>query len=243
MTGLNYLEFRVVANGKPVKTLQDTRAFASTDDSSPKDVTNYLRLVGAPLDVAAYLTSTCPLSSKARKQLASAGLLDEEGNPCSPIWETRTQFYWTQHFSADSEVRLHQSYRPVVGGNYGGFAGDGSHVDDKRCEDRVDPAQYQRWKALKPVSAEGGVDFYRQELNYILTTARNWKGPIGTFRLTIDLPHEDDLLAICEPGLKKVSPTRFTLTRKNFTPDRELELTVYTTHDPSESKPRNSHLQ
>lgn len=70
-----------------------------------------------------------------------------------------------------------------------------------------------------------GVAFFE----YILTTARNWKGPIGLFRLTVS-PREplcmSDIYGINYPGFERVKNS-LVLEKKNFVPDRELFISVY----------------
>jgi len=64
------------------------------------------------------------------------------------------------------------------------------------------------------------------ELEYILTTARNWRGPIGRFHLTLDKGKPDNLLSLCWNGLTKTSPTTFEATITNFVPDHDIRLLV-----------------
>jgi len=73
--------------------------------------------------------------------------------------------------------------------------------------------------------ANRGVAFFE----YILTTARNWKGPIGLFRLTVSVREPlrmSDIYGINYPGFEKVKNS-LVLEKKNFVPDRELFISVY----------------
>ena len=63
-----------------------------------------------------------------------------------------------------------------------------------------------------------------REVHYVLKTGANWAGPIRFFRLIIDKKRADDLVSLCWRGLKKVSPTRFVFTTRDFTPKRDLKI-------------------
>jgi hypothetical protein len=40
----------------------------------------------------------------------------------------------------------------------------------------------------------------------------------------------DALLSFCGKGVKRLSPTQFEMTAKDFTPDRELDILIARTH-------------
>ena len=68
------------------------------------------------------------------------------------------------------------------------------------------------------------------ETDFVLKTARNWKGPIGRFHLTIDKLKPDNLISLCWDGdLKKTGPTTFESTRENFAPAGDIKLLVLET--------------
>ena len=71
------------------------------------------------------------------------------------------------------------------------------------------------------------VDYGATELDYILTTARNWRGPIGRFHLTIDKGDPKGILSLCWNGLKKTGPTVFESTLTDFVPDRDIKLVIF----------------
>lgn len=62
------------------------------------------------------------------------------------------------------------------------------------------------------------------DVRYILTTANNWSGPIGEFRLVIDKEDPKALVSLCINGIRKIGPTRFEFTARNFVPKRELDI-------------------
>jgi hypothetical protein len=64
------------------------------------------------------------------------------------------------------------------------------------------------------------------DVRYILKTGRNWKGPIGKFKLTVDKGSPANLVSFCADGVKKTSPTTFTVEKTNWEPDRDLSVLV-----------------
>ena len=62
------------------------------------------------------------------------------------------------------------------------------------------------------------------ELKYVLTTAENWLGPIGKFKLTVDKTTPDALVSLCAQGIKKTSPTTFVLSEDDYNPSEDLSI-------------------
>ncbi len=67
-------------------------------------------------------------------------------------------------------------------------------------------------------------DAFASRLMYILKTAANWKGPIGTFKLTLKKPSSKSLISLCWSGLKKIDATTFEFNAKNFIPKTDLDI-------------------
>lgn len=62
-------------------------------------------------------------------------------------------------------------------------------------------------------------------LRYVLTTGKNWNGPIKDFQLTIRKQAASDILSLCFDGaLKKIDPLTFQFREADFVPMRDLEL-------------------
>ena len=58
----------------------------------------------------------------------------------------------------------------------------------------------------------------------MLTTAENWLGPIGKFKLTVDKTTPDALVSLCAQGIKKAGPTTFVLAEDDYTPSEDLSV-------------------
>lgn len=61
-------------------------------------------------------------------------------------------------------------------------------------------------------------------VGYILKTAATWKGPIGKFRLVVDKVRKDSIVSFCAEGVHKIGPTQFEILKKDFLPDKDIEI-------------------
>jgi len=157
--------------------------------------------------------------------LKRLGLVTIDPYSVEATWKLETTFYWVQTFPPGREVIVEHSYKPVVGfGFFGDYVLDDPGYKTKYCiDDNFDRA------ARKKLAAVAGTDFpYLQEkrISYILTTANNWSGPIGKFRLTVDKGDPQALVSFCGTGVTKVSPTRFEMTATDFMPDKDLDILI-----------------
>jgi hypothetical protein len=211
-TKANFVDFEVMAEGKPVATKMEVRAF-----HEGHDITDRLRSAGLPVLVSdpGMETATGKLSKQQHLQFEKDEILvsDDPGAPNKRFWaywSTRVQFYWTQHFPARGTIEVQHQYRPVVGGVFEVPAGSIASEIKPYCGRDVKVRHSVQEKRIK----------------YILTTANNWRGPIRDFRLTVLAESPNDIVLTCMPGLKRVAPTRYELVRANFRPDRELDLLI-----------------
>lgn len=229
----NFVGFEVTSGGKRIETSLQTRALLTRE----RDITERLHSVGLPPSVLLEPLNYAllKLSPEQRGQLEKDELIvPGEFNP--PLrsagnkgwwasWAMRSQFYWTQHFPANSTVELLQSYSPVVGGSYITANYDGSESIRPYCGG---PDELHRVVSIKRNHHRKGdsdIDLFERRIDYVLTTANNWNGPIGHFRLSV-VTGPDDILVTCMPGLKQVNPTRYEMVRSNFRPDRDLKLLI-----------------
>ncbi len=230
----NFVDFQVRAAGQTITPKVEVRAFVDG-----RDVTEQVRAAGLPLSVAdrGWDTAVKKLVPAARKKLEDEHLIECEeigdGKGRSHCeywagWETRVQFYWTQKFPANSSLDVEHSYRPVVGGNYivASASDDGRTHVQPYCGGEEAIRKVKEFKKRHPAKRDDQVVLRERRIDYILTTANNWHGPIGDFKLTVATDSDEDIVATCMPGLKQVSPTSYELTRSNFRPDSELKLLI-----------------
>jgi hypothetical protein len=141
-------------------------------------------------------------------------------------WETRVQFYWTQHFPANGTVQVLHNYQPIVGGSYIVRSDAGDLAVKPYCGSAESLTQIREIKSRITKKDEIDAVLLERRIQYILTTGNNWSGPIRRFRLTITKDSPEDILVTCMPGLKAVSATNYELTRTDFHPDTELTLLI-----------------
>jgi hypothetical protein len=114
------------------------------------------------------------------------------------------------------------SYRPLRGSSYGPYgvsegvalADEMKILDDQGfCGSRSD-------FFAKPPSGDGLCRF-NQSIEYILTTAKSWKGPIGDFRLNLSGMR---FVFTCFEGLKRTGSDTWELVAKDFVPSTDLKV-------------------
>lgn len=229
----NFLGFKVRVDGKPIAANLERRAFFKG-----KDVTREVAAAGAlgmaPWLPGAYERQTAALPAAGLARLRHEGLLAAGEDPDTPQWHLRTRYFWTQTFPAHADVRMHQTYHPFVGSALisnaakvsgrkviGWLVGREPASADRYC---IDPATRQALLAAQKRKALGGGV---AELEYILTTARNWLGPIGRFHLIIDKGKPANIVSLCWSGLRKTGPTTYEWTGTDFIPKRNIALLIF----------------
>lgn len=137
-------------------------------------------------------------------------------------WDIADSAYWEQTFPAGKEIEVTHEYKPLVGKNQSPDIGKDGCPDDG-SERAVE-------KRIKATSKDRSLPFgSTDEVEYILGTGRNWKGPISKFRLLIEKKYPEEIVSLCFPGKgKKLSPTLIEFTQSNYTPqDRLIIYFVY----------------
>ncbi len=190
----NFVNFRVIANGEDVKPEKEIRAVLPDG----KDVTAEVLAIGGEklaLHPGWFQTDADPkdeedpvLDAKAMAHLKEIGALTTQDTVFVLTWHTTVTFHWMQTFQPGVTVVEHM-YRPVLGSHLVDTDGPTkvrvSGTEDAEATYCIDdPTRRAVAKLLKgPNTAMGTVSGIT--LAYIVKTARNWHGPIGTFHLTI----------------------------------------------------------
>ena len=66
--------------------------------------------------------------------------------------------------------------------------------------------------------------FTESRISYVLRTANNWAGPIGKFSVTVDKGSANNLVSFCGNNVRKLTPTTFEMTMRNFRPQRDFDV-------------------
>jgi hypothetical protein len=192
-TSPNFVDFTLTVDGAPITPAIDERVTALGVEQ-----TDAVRAAGLPLNpIADGLYQTLQsLPEDIRDNLDRMGLIYVDPYSVQAAWRLETTFYWDQSFPPGKDVTVEHSYRPVVGQFFFGQY----NLDDPEFRARycIDDAFVRAAKAkLAAVGANPGY-LSGQHISYILTTARNWAQPIGTFRLVVDKGSEDALVSFCD---------------------------------------------
>jgi hypothetical protein len=70
---------------------------------------------------------------------------------------------------------------------------------------------------------------YEEYLSYVITSGANWAGPIGAFRLVVD-KGDSTFVSFCSDGVRKIGPTTFEMTAKNYAPRRDIDVLFIKSH-------------
>ena len=133
---------------------------------------------------------------------------------------------------------VEHEYKPIVGGSYA--MSDLNSFDtasgvvlstgdaDEACLDGKTRRGIEN--KIKAHVARGAAWVYvgESDVEYILKTGRNWKGPIRDFSLRIEKESPDQLISLCFPGKpKKVSPTVYEFHHRDFMPPDRFVVYFY----------------
>ena len=247
----NAVDFIAMVNGKQVAVRTERQAILEPPwdeqrtasgryDAPGKDVTALLQGYGLPLsfnhtEIAA-MVARLPQTTKDR--LKTDGLVNFfAGEPPMPQWSIIERYHWPQTFPAGQNLTIEHRYNPAPPGGIFGWSEQQTAMDAYRqelintyCIDAGTQkalGKLLRPKAGKEFSGTGNALY----LNYILTTANTWNGPIGTFHLTIDKGAPHNVLSLCMDGIRKTGPTTFEVEKKNFSPTQDLRLLIVTELD------------
>jgi len=214
---------------------EEGRKPAGSYDNPGRDVTAILKEHSIPLSlaheqVAAFLARLPQPTLKRLQELQLVELF--EGEPPLPLWSIMLRYHWPQTFAAGQDLTIEHSYKPAPPGGIFIWPADKQAFDPYQqqlvrdfCID--ESTQRGLIKRLHgPGAGEMAGTGTALFLDYVLTTANTWKGPIGSFHLTIDKGKPDSILSLCIDGLRKTGPTRFAMEQSNFTPRRDLRLMI-----------------
>jgi len=242
--------FKHLVNGVPVPTQTERKAVVNGSD-----ITDQLRHIGLTDNQIFVTFGKCATTNRlvmncglSKKQQAEIVRLIGKGND-DTTWTVEETVFWDQVFPAGQLIEVRHEYAPFVGMSYTspyqeGFGHVGSSPDDylprvtplnrpvdpnEAClDDGIGQALRKKIGAI----VEGGASSVTVTLNdveYILGTGRNWKGPIQDFKLRIEKSSPDQIVSLCFPGKpRKLSPTVLEFTRTDYVPQDRLIVYFFT---------------
>lgn len=227
--------FRSYVDGRPVAISKQRAYFIGN-----ADVTDKLRKIGlsdaqifdprfacTELGPGGEANPGCDLAQDKLAALYKQGLSSGE------IHETA---YWQQTFPAGKEIEVVHEYKPYVGHGANNMLRLTDYPSAKRrfAEVCLDEGTY---KVLmrgtdEPTEGDESVPVHYLDVEYILGTGRNWKGPIHDFRLVLRKRSPRDVVSLCFPGkATKTSPTTLEFSRSDFVPQDKLVVYFFQRHE------------
>lgn len=239
-TDPNFLGFRVQSNGQEIKPEVEIRA--TLPDG--RDIAAELREIGGlplVLQPGLFVEGDKPLAAGTVSRLQALGAYETLDDKAWRLpWTTRIAFHWMQTFAPGVTVIEH-SYRPVIGARFivpkdaGPIeaSGRGDPMRDFCIDGPTDKAiRALAAQKLRSRPDDGLLSGYT--LAYILQTARNWRGPIGTFHLTLTGGPitggaggrgESRVMSLCtDLPLVRTGPQRFEATVRDYVPKEDLRI-------------------
>jgi len=239
-TDPNFLGFRVRSNGQEIAPEVEIRA--TLPDG--RDIAAELRAIGGltlVLQPGLFVEGDTPLPAETVARLQALGAYETLDDKAWRLpWSVRVTFHWMQTFAPGVTVVEH-SYRPVIGSRFivpkedGRIeaSGRGDPVRDFCIDGPTD-------KAIRALAAQKRRTHPDDRLlsghilAYILQTARNWRGPIGTFHLTLtggpvsgDFGGggESRVMSLCtDLPLVRTGPQRLEATVRDYVPKEDLRV-------------------
>jgi hypothetical protein len=219
--------FRTRVDGRPVVMKVERKAmFGGTDRTA------LLAGLGLSTDSGSEALDRLRPADKAR--LVKLGLAEADEYDAgrgwerhlAPAWTVKETWFWEQAFPVGRDLEVEHRYVPGTGGSVDSALGfrDFRATPEGRAMIRdycVEPAFLA---GLDRLRRRGSTP--EQRIGYILTTGGNWRSPIGEFRLVVDKGAPSNLVSFCGEGVRKISPTRFEIRRKNWSPDRDLRILI-----------------
>lgn len=211
--------FKVQVNGKTIQPEMHVRTFIYKDEKTALiDITDSFKQCGfTEKDMLnpwsrqddEYETFEAKLRNCKNATLQKALPKD----PSEVIsWSSQVIYSWKQTFKANAFTRVQHQYAPLVGGSVALYPEEDTKA---YCMDRNFKAGLKKAKSQQAPY---------QALGYILKTGANWAKPIQDFKLTIERD-AGELVSFCWAGkVKKISPTRFQMSEKNFVPQQDLDI-------------------
>ncbi len=229
--------FRTTVDGRRVEVTLERKAMVKGRDQRAR--LEALKIPLAPESIGEAINAMDALPPAARAELVRLGLAgeeewDDDGKGMKkhliPLWTVEDKYWWTQTFPSGRDVRIDHRYVPGAGGSVESFIAFPEYRNTpesratiaKYCVDQATIAAVdkRRNKGLE------GPLMPQRTVEYILATGANWARPIGDFRLVVDKGRPGNLVSFCGEGVRKISPTRFEMRKRNWRPTRDLEVLI-----------------
>ncbi len=239
-----FTNFSVVVDGQSRVFNTTTRALLKGED-----ITQLLISSGIPLNPS-YASGKIPMNENDAKRFntwntkaKALGLLNTKGEP---RWEKQVIYSWEETFPPQKLVHITHNYRPSQGNFFEVADKNSEAVAIKNISQRmqqlfnvdlekmVDRPQFNAWITKHREMEHKDTYAYFRNINYILSTGKNWSGPIQDFELILLYPKEGAV--IYNPFYSEETKTQIIkkpgelhILLKDFTPQKDLQVVFATT--------------
>jgi hypothetical protein len=250
-----FSDFTAVVDGHPVKLRETVKAFLGAHyRNNQKEKTTWFEQVFKTKDASDADKDFYPLlkslkvdvdnprpDEKMRKKLRNHHLYECEkdddeivGSTSSSdwysTWKVERTFHWKQTFPPNKIVKIIHTYTPQNGIEQYDFERnppptkpDMNFQHGYRSQQKNYCIDEGTHNAIVKKEPDHTAMLY--PVDYILTSAKTWEGPIKDFLLILKRPTEDYFISLCWAGeLKKVSQNTFESHLYNFTPNKDLSI-------------------
>jgi hypothetical protein len=221
----NLIDFKVTVDGRAMRPALEEKAFLGG-----VDVSDVLRRFKIPFALRPWgpVEVIKKLPASAKQELVTRGLAEISDDYVTVKWTVKNIFHWQQTFPADRPLKVEHTYKPVVGGHFISPEVMSEDYYKRFCIDEgtrkgIDARMRQQGKRTQSTVLLAWV------IEYVLTTGKNWKGPIGAFKLTLDKGRADNIISFCMDGVRKTGPTTFVVEKRDFEPEDDLNVLIVET--------------
>lgn len=222
-------DFRLWVNGTPAHFRTETRAIVNH-----RDITEVLQSLHIDIASFGHYSQTTErsadldrLTSAQRARISNLKAIGISFNRLEPLWTVQKKYHWTQNFPPHSTIHIRHEYTPWIGNS--------NSIDTEWLRTGKNAVQGEELPTVCPTSTL--LHLLRREIesnkhayaiayvDFILTTANTWKGPIEDFTLKVDRSRQTDFVSFCWNGsVSHTRPNQFIAERKNFVPSTELRI-------------------
>ena len=222
-------KFKLWVNGKP-KTYQTHWAVKQNDTDITKDISILFYRPEEVITDQELDRRIQTLPDETRQKLQGKKIIEwgwtldrDKGEiqtwktPDNAAWQKQISYSWQQTFPAKQTIVIHHRYTPTdLSSNTG--------EPYSKCLDKHSE-QYDKFMHELP---PGDTDFRfnnhlhaQKYLEYILTTANNWQGPIENFNLLVESPLKS---VGCFDGEAFYGEKYYAINRQNYTPEWDMSV-------------------
>lgn len=135
--------------------------------------------------------------------------------PDHAAWQKQISYSWQQTFPAHQTVAIRHTYRPtLIYKNVGTPFSQCVHGQSKQFQEFVHIPENEQKSPWGHLNA-------RDYLEYILTTANNWQGPIENFNLLVESPLES---VGCFDGEEFYGGKYYAINRQDYSPEWDISV-------------------